>query len=64
MFFLMDDGSSGMFFTYLIIGFVHTSLTTAPSTEFETPNWATTPDIDYAGNEPTNIVRIGNTAGS
>lgn len=45
-------------------GFVHTSLTTAPSTEFETPNWATTPDIDYAGNEPTNIVRIGNTAGS
>lgn len=31
----------------------------APSTGFINPTWATTADIDFAGNDPTNIVRIG-----
>ncbi|KZV99052.1 CEL6 protein [Exidia glandulosa HHB12029] len=45
-------------------GFVHTSLTTAPTAFFMNPMWATTADLDYAGNKPTNIVRIGNNAGA
>ncbi|KZS94691.1 Oligoxyloglucan reducing end-specific cellobiohydrolase [Sistotremastrum niveocremeum HHB9708] len=40
-------------------GFVHNSLTTAPSTGFVNPTWATTSDIDFAGQLPTNIVRCG-----
>jgi xyloglucan-specific exo-beta-1,4-glucanase len=40
-------------------GFSHSSLTTAPSTGFVNPTWPTTIDVDYAGNKPTNIVRIG-----
>ncbi|KIJ46121.1 carbohydrate-binding module family 1 protein [Sphaerobolus stellatus SS14] len=40
-------------------GFVHNSLTTAPSTEFTNPTWSTTANIDFAGNQPSNIVRIG-----
>ncbi|TFK40979.1 hypothetical protein BDQ12DRAFT_710849 [Crucibulum laeve] len=40
-------------------GFVHNSLTTAPSTMFTNPTWATASDIDFAGNKPSNIVRIG-----
>ncbi|KAF8203099.1 hypothetical protein BJ912DRAFT_842191 [Pholiota molesta] len=40
-------------------GFVHTSLTVAPTTGFINPTWATTADVDFAGNVPTNIVRIG-----
>ncbi|KIK71214.1 glycoside hydrolase family 74 protein [Collybiopsis luxurians FD-317 M1] len=40
-------------------GFVHTSLTTPPSQEFQTPKWSTAADIDYAGNFPTDFVRIG-----
>ncbi|KJA29887.1 carbohydrate-binding module family 1 protein [Hypholoma sublateritium FD-334 SS-4] len=40
-------------------GFVHTSLTVSPQTGFINPTWATTADIDFAGNNPTNIVRIG-----
>ncbi|KAJ3790251.1 hypothetical protein GGU10DRAFT_420536 [Lentinula aff. detonsa] len=45
-------------------GFEHTSLTTPPAQEFQNPEWATAVDIDYAGNSPTDIVRIGNNAGS
>ena len=41
-------------------GFVHTSLTTAPSQMFQNPVWSTTVGLDFAGNDPTNIVRIGN----
>jgi xyloglucan-specific exo-beta-1,4-glucanase len=44
-----------------IEGFVHTDLTKAPSVEFQTPKWSTTADLDYAGNDPTNFVRIGTT---
>ncbi|KAF8832512.1 hypothetical protein HHX47_DHR1002035 [Lentinula edodes] len=46
------------------LGFEHTSLTTPPAQEFQNPEWATAIDIDYAGNTPTDIVRIGNNAGS
>ncbi|KAI9739785.1 MAG: Xyloglucanase [Cirrosporium novae-zelandiae] len=40
-------------------GFRHTSLTTAPTKEFMTPEYTTNSDIDYAGNTPTEIVRVG-----
>jgi len=42
-----------------IQGFVHNSLTQAPSVSFTNPTWSTTADMDYAGNVPDNIVRIG-----
>ncbi|KAI5897742.1 glycoside hydrolase family 74 protein [Schizophyllum commune H4-8] len=41
-------------------GFVHEDLDTAPSTRFQNPEWSTSVDIDYAGNVPTTIVRVGN----
>ncbi|KAI0043817.1 carbohydrate-binding module family 1 protein [Auriscalpium vulgare] len=40
-------------------GFVHTNLAKAPATEFTNPTWASTADVDFAGNAPTNIVRTG-----
>ncbi|KAG6845973.1 hypothetical protein H0H87_011021 [Tephrocybe sp. NHM501043] len=40
-------------------GFVHNSLTSPPSASFSNPTWATSADIDFAGLNPTNIVRIG-----
>ncbi|KAF8167921.1 hypothetical protein B0H34DRAFT_37727 [Crassisporium funariophilum] len=40
-------------------GFAHVSLTSAPKIGFINPTWATSADIDFAGNKPTNIVRIG-----
>ncbi|KAG6842504.1 hypothetical protein C0991_000030 [Blastosporella zonata] len=42
-----------------IEGFVHTSLTTAPSAYYSNPTWATSSDIDFAGLNPADIVRIG-----
>ncbi|KAJ7462663.1 hypothetical protein B0H11DRAFT_2053730 [Mycena galericulata] len=42
-----------------IQGFVHTSLTQAPSVSFTNPTWSTTADLDFAGNDPSSIVRIG-----
>ncbi|KAF8319958.1 Oligoxyloglucan reducing end-specific cellobiohydrolase [Clavulina sp. PMI_390] len=42
-------------------GFVHNSLTTA-TTAFGLTSWATTTGVDYAGLNPTNFVRVGNTA--
>lgn len=44
----------------LVLGFVHTSLTTAPASDYINPAWTTTVDMDYAGLVPSNIVRIGN----
>ncbi|KAG8903317.1 hypothetical protein FRB99_003449 [Tulasnella sp. 403] len=41
-------------------GYAHISLTSAPTTPFNTPLWGTTTDLDWAGQAPTNIVRIGN----
>ncbi|TFY77051.1 hypothetical protein EWM64_g6961, partial [Hericium alpestre] len=43
-------------------GFVHTDLNKAPESEFTNPSWSTTADLDFAGNKPTNIVRIGTTS--
>ncbi|KAK7049315.1 hypothetical protein VNI00_005916 [Paramarasmius palmivorus] len=40
-------------------GFAHNDLDKAPTVRFQDPEWATSADIDYAGNNPTNIVRIG-----
>ncbi|KAL1748917.1 glycoside hydrolase family 74 protein [Schizophyllum fasciatum] len=41
-------------------GFVHEDLDKAPATRFTNPQWSTSVDIDYAGNVPTTIVRVGN----
>ncbi|KAF9270407.1 Oligoxyloglucan reducing end-specific cellobiohydrolase [Marasmius fiardii PR-910] len=42
-----------------IEGFVHNSLDVAPAAYYTNPTWATSSDIDYAGNKPATIVRIG-----
>ncbi|KAK0456252.1 hypothetical protein EV421DRAFT_1886703 [Armillaria borealis] len=42
-----------------IQGFVHTDLGT-PTTSFSSPVWTSVVDLDYAGNVPTNIIRLGN----
>lgn len=42
-----------------IQGFVHTNLST-PTTSFSAPVWTAVVDLDFAGNAPTNIVRLGN----
>ena len=34
-------------------------MTSPPAAEYSNPTWATAADIDFAGNKPTNIVRIG-----
>ncbi|KAG6361402.1 hypothetical protein INS49_009629 [Diaporthe citri] len=39
-------------------------LKTSPAATWENPFWSTSPDVDYAGNKPANVVRIGNAAGS
>ncbi|KIY65508.1 glycoside hydrolase family 74 protein [Cylindrobasidium torrendii FP15055 ss-10] len=39
-------------------GFVHEDLDTAPAASL--PDYSTSASIDYAGNKPTNIVRVGN----
>ncbi|KAF5317019.1 hypothetical protein D9611_004002 [Ephemerocybe angulata] len=40
-------------------GFVHQSLDVAPSNSHQNPNWASASDIDYAGNKPSYVVRVG-----
>ncbi|KAJ6574830.1 Oligoxyloglucan reducing end-specific cellobiohydrolase [Mycena capillaripes] len=42
-----------------IQGFVHNTLTQAPSVNWINPAWSTTADLDFAGNNPLSIVRIG-----
>ncbi|KAI0651786.1 hypothetical protein C8Q79DRAFT_898736 [Trametes meyenii] len=42
-------------------GFVHTDLDKAPLVSFSNPTYSSSSDIDYAGNKPTNIVRVGTT---
>ncbi|KKY30470.1 putative glycoside hydrolase family 74 protein [Diaporthe ampelina] len=39
-------------------------LETSPAAAWEDPFWSTSPDVDYAGNKPANVVRIGNAGGS
>lgn len=41
-------------------GFIHKSLTVSPSDSIENPLWSTINNLDYAGLNPKNIVRIGN----
>ncbi|KAL0961281.1 hypothetical protein HGRIS_006241 [Hohenbuehelia grisea] len=42
-----------------IAGFVHTNLNVAPSKGHTDPTWMTAADLDFAGNKPANVVRIG-----
>lgn len=39
-------------------------LDTSPQNVWDTPVFTTTEGVDYAGNEPNKVVRVGNTAGS
>lgn len=43
-------------------GFYHSNLDTAPTQAFHTPTYGTTDDLDYAGNDPSNIVRTGSSS--
>lgn len=38
------------------------SLNTAPSTYWQNPTYASSSSVDYAGNKPANVVRVGNDA--
>ncbi|KAJ8495839.1 hypothetical protein ONZ51_g1485 [Trametes cubensis] len=42
-------------------GFVHTDLDSPPLVSFSNPTYSSSSDIDYAGNVPNTIVRIGTT---
>ncbi|RPA93776.1 Oligoxyloglucan reducing end-specific cellobiohydrolase [Choiromyces venosus 120613-1] len=42
-----------------ITGYVHNNLDSAPTLGFTNPYWPTTLDLDYAGNKPANVVRVG-----
>ncbi|KAJ8516654.1 hypothetical protein ONZ45_g6075 [Pleurotus djamor] len=42
-----------------LCGFYHDNLDTVRPQTFQTPKWMSSADIDYAGNKPTNLVRIG-----
>ncbi|KAL2162088.1 hypothetical protein VTH06DRAFT_7873 [Thermothelomyces fergusii] len=39
-------------------------LGTSPQTPWMNPIWPTTTDVDYAGNEPNHVVRVGSSQGS
>lgn len=51
--------SSKRYFSLQPKGFVHLDLTKAPQTSFS-PVWSTNVDLDFAGNVPSTMVRIGN----
>ena len=40
------------------------ALGTSPATDWVTPIWATSTDVDYAGNVPKTVVRVGSNAGT
>lgn len=42
-----------------IQGFVHNNLDTPPSVSYTNPTWSSTFGIDFAGNNPSYIVRVG-----
>jgi len=44
-------------------GWVHNSLTTPPAKTFATPTYGTTTSIDYAGNNASQVVRLGGVSG-
>ena len=50
-----------MYSLYVPKGFVHNSLDTPPPVSFSNPSYSSSSDIDYAGNKPTTIVRVGTT---
>ncbi|KAJ7783483.1 hypothetical protein DFH07DRAFT_864490 [Mycena maculata] len=39
-------------------GFIHMSLTSPLTVVWTNPTWSTTADLDYAGNDPSNIVQV------
>ncbi|KAL2128547.1 hypothetical protein VTI74DRAFT_9033 [Chaetomium olivicolor] len=39
-------------------------LGTSPRTPWMTPMWTSSTDVDYAGNKPENVIRVGNSNGS
>lgn len=43
-----------------VCGFTHKNLAESPAINFMNPYYQTTPDLDFAGQKPLNIVRIGN----
>lgn len=45
-------------------GWVHTSFTSPPSKSFATPTYGTTTSIDYAGNNSSQVIRLGGVANS
>ncbi|KAL5533885.1 hypothetical protein ACEPAG_345 [Sanghuangporus baumii] len=45
---------------YDLEGFVHTDLTKPLVAAYSNPTWSGAVDLDYAGNQPLHIVRIGN----
>ncbi|EGN94557.1 glycoside hydrolase family 74 protein [Serpula lacrymans var. lacrymans S7.3] len=47
-----------------IEGFVHYTLNTPPNASYTNRAWTTTADIDFAGNKPSNIVRVGTATSS
>lgn len=47
-----------------VCGFVHTSLTAAPTAQFSNPGCGNTNALDYAKNMPSTIVRVGSYAPS
>ncbi|KAH8881944.1 glycoside hydrolase family 74 protein [Thozetella sp. PMI_491] len=40
------------------------ALGTSPATNWVNPTWSTSTSVDYAGNAPKTVVRVGNTAGT
>lgn len=44
----------------MLTGFVHDDLTKYPSIEFDISIASGVTGLDYAGNKPTNFVRVGN----
>ncbi|GJC98778.1 fungal cellulose binding domain-containing protein [Colletotrichum higginsianum] len=60
-------GSELLAATYDNNGFTYktrSSLDVSPQTTWTTPMWASAVGVDYAGNKPANVVRIGNVAGT
>ncbi|KAG9017606.1 hypothetical protein FRB90_000557 [Tulasnella sp. 427] len=49
---------------YDVHGFAHSSLTTAPARPFTNPLYTSTVSLDWAGQAPSNVVRVGNDASS
>lgn len=43
------------------IGFVHNDLDSAPTVQYSNPSYSSSSDIDYAGNKPSTIARVGTT---